>query len=403
MWRIERVSRFKIIAVLAIAILIGVVIFAGNVQKAIGAVKPPLKIGTVYWQSGGALMFGRGDFTAVKLAAKEINERGGILGGRMIEILTYDEGYSAEEGVAAVKKALADGCEAIVGFQDSTGALPAQAYCKQRGIILTTTGAGTPLLTKGSYPGYFRSGFMCQASDRARARWVEDMGFKRVVYLAVDSKYSIDALKDYRYVWDRPGSKVKLLNTIWIPYDAADAKLETTKAASLKPDFIFGNTWGDQIVVSQAQTLKEVGFQGTWTICYNVMLDYMVEELGPLGNGSWHCFNFLHNPDVPENDRFYRAFKQMSPDAAMSGFAEAAYEGMWVTALAIDKAGGTEDLKKYDEALMTIDWMTPRGAKIEILRNRESFHPTWSNAELQDGKWTNFKPMPILKSEYFVD
>ena len=394
--------RERVLLVLILALL-GVFGFSLISGIAIGADKPPIKIGVIYWQRGGVLSFGKRLFGGAHLAAKQINDKGGILGGRMIETLDYDEGFSAEEGVASVKKALADGCEAIVGFNDSTAGLAAQAYTREKGVILTTTGAGTRLLTKGSYPGYFRSGFMCQASDRARARWVEEMGYKTVVHLAVDSKYCIDALEDYRSVWDRPGSPVKLKAAIWVPYGANEMRLETTKAIGYRPDFIFTNTWGNDLIISMAQTIKELGFKNPWTICYDVMADDLVEALGPLGDGSWHAFNWLHDPSIPENEAFYQAYKKMHPDKEPCGFTESAYEGMWITALAIDAAGGTDNLTKYDKALMTVDWVTPRGQKVEILPNRESFHPVWSNAQLKGGKWTNKKPMKIIKTDYFVE
>ncbi len=368
--------------------------------------KPTFKIGAIYWEAGELKEFTDGNLGAINLAVKEINERGGILGGRMIEILNYDEGFSAEVGVASVKKAIADGAEAIIGFQDSTAGLPAQAYAREKGIILTTTGAGTPLLTKGSYPGYFRSGFMCGASDRARARWVEEMGFETVVYLAVDSKYSIDALEDYRYIWDRPGSKVELLDVIYIPYPATEAKLETTKALSYNPDFLFTNTWGDSLIISIAETIDELGYVeggGTWTICYDVMMDGILKQLGPLADGSWHTFNWLPDPNVPENWSFYQDFKEMNPDATLHGFAEAAYEGLWAMALAIDAAGGVDDLEAYDRALQALDWMTPRGVKLEVLSNRESFHPEWTNWYREGGEWVNRMPMEILREDYFLD
>jgi len=368
------------------------------------AEKPPIKIGAIYWEAGELKEFTDGNLGCINLAVKEINEKGGILGGRKIQILQYDEGFSAEVGVASVKKAIADGCEAIIGFQDSTAGLPSQGYCREQGIILTTTGAGTKELTRGTYPGYFRSGFMCQASDRARARWCEEMGFKTIVYLAVDSKYCIDALDDYKSVWDRPESPVELVDIIWIPYGSTEAKVETTKAVGHNPDFIFGNTWGDSVLVSQASTIKDLGYKGTWTICYDVMMDGILKTLGPLADGSWHCFNYLYDPAVPENARFHADFKAMNPTATLHGFAEAAYEGMWCMAMAIDRAGGTTDLQKYDQELQGLsgEWMTPRGQMIEILSNRESFHPVWSNWYRENQQWTNKMPMEILKEDYFL-
>jgi len=168
------------------------------------------KIAAIFWTDPSLAEFYEGSVIACQLAVNEINAAGGILGGRMVELLTgYDEGFTAETSIASVKKALADGADILVGYQDSTTALPAQAYCREKGVILDTTGPGTSLITVGTYPGFLRSGHVFAPSDRGKARWIEDMGFKSVVHLAVDSKYCIDALEDYRYIWNRPGSPVE--------------------------------------------------------------------------------------------------------------------------------------------------------------------------------------------------
>ena len=54
------------------------------------------------------------------LAAEEWNDLGGVLGQHRIEVAFYDEGATPETGLAAVKRALADGIDMLVGGRSPT-------------------------------------------------------------------------------------------------------------------------------------------------------------------------------------------------------------------------------------------------------------------------------------------
>ena len=61
----------------------------------------------------------------VELAVAEINDAGGILGGRQVEMITYDTKSISEESVSAARKAIYDDkVKAVVGIEEAGLALP---------------------------------------------------------------------------------------------------------------------------------------------------------------------------------------------------------------------------------------------------------------------------------------
>ena len=100
---------------------------------------------------------------AAKLAAKQINENGGIL-GKQVRIVSYDDQGSPEEAVkVATKMVQVDKCEAIVGSCISSCVLSSGPIFNEAKI--PTFGTGTsPTWMKQGWECVFRA---CQNNDFA--------------------------------------------------------------------------------------------------------------------------------------------------------------------------------------------------------------------------------------------
>src|SRR2546425_8207342 len=98
----------------------------------------PLKIGVLTPLSPpGDAIAGQFIVRGAKMAAEDLNARGGVLGGRKIELVIEDDGGTPEKGVAGLRKlASQDQAGAVVGRVHSPGtaAAPQGAeQCKGRG------------------------------------------------------------------------------------------------------------------------------------------------------------------------------------------------------------------------------------------------------------------------------
>jgi len=77
----------------------------------------------------------------IKLAAKQINQKSGLL-GKKIEIVTYDYNNSIEKSKRIARKiAKNPKIAAVIGFPESRTAIPAAITCEKHGILFISTGA----------------------------------------------------------------------------------------------------------------------------------------------------------------------------------------------------------------------------------------------------------------------
>src|ERR1700682_58278 len=111
---------------------------------------------------------------AAKLAADEINAKGGVL-GRKLEIVVADETENPEQGIAAIKKLTADDkVDVLIGGYTSGVTLAQLPHISQAKTIYIGVGAASPAITakvKTDYNNYkyiFRA-FPINAAHQARA------------------------------------------------------------------------------------------------------------------------------------------------------------------------------------------------------------------------------------------
>ncbi|MDB5532388.1 MAG: transporter substrate-binding protein, partial [Hyphomicrobiales bacterium] len=120
------------------------------------------------------LQVGRGTQNAAKLAAEEINAKGGVL-GRKLEIVVADETENPEQGIAAIKKLTADDkVNVLIGGYTSGVTLAQLPHISSAKTIYIGVGAASPAITakvKSDYDNYkyiFRA-FPINAAHQARA------------------------------------------------------------------------------------------------------------------------------------------------------------------------------------------------------------------------------------------
>ena len=118
------------------------------------AQQPPIKIGIT---TAVQLQVGRDTQSAAKLAAEEINAKGGLL-GRKIELVVADETENPEQGIAAIKKLTADDkVNVIIGGYTSGVTLAQLPHIANAKTIYLGVGAASPAITakvKGDYNNY---------------------------------------------------------------------------------------------------------------------------------------------------------------------------------------------------------------------------------------------------------
>lgn len=129
------------------AVLLGALILMLLPTMVQGQTKAPVKIGVILPMTGPAALFGEQTNRGVQMAAKLINNAGGILGGRLVKIYLEDDQANPVEGVNAVKKLMnREGTKLITGGVNSSVSLAELQVTKESGLLHLVTVSTAPAI-----------------------------------------------------------------------------------------------------------------------------------------------------------------------------------------------------------------------------------------------------------------
>ncbi len=105
-----------------------------------------IKIGMIYNMTGSQASLDAPSANGAKLAAKEINAAGGVLGKKMTLVAYDGKSDAATIANAATQLTQSDKVVAMFGFSDSDMVMAAAPVAAKAGIVFVTSGATSPKL-----------------------------------------------------------------------------------------------------------------------------------------------------------------------------------------------------------------------------------------------------------------
>jgi branched-chain amino acid transport system substrate-binding protein len=115
----------------------------------------PIKIGLVAALSGPSAQSGEAITRGLSLAIDEINAKGGLLGGRMLELVQRDDESSPPKGLIAARELISDNVVAIFGGLDSPVSLAMIPILnKDKRIYMGVWAAATAITHNGADPNF---------------------------------------------------------------------------------------------------------------------------------------------------------------------------------------------------------------------------------------------------------
>lgn len=222
---------------------------------------------------------------AAQLAAREINERGGIIGPNdtryTLNVRVYAAG-DADEASSAITSALTDGMQAIVG-PDANGQILSSLYEPES--------ASTPLLTTAGYtritadePGDYV--FQLRSTDDTLAASaadyvVEQLGYTRLATVAVRTDYGLDAARAFRGTATR-SSEVEVIAELEHEVSAdVQVTAEQLASAILTANVEVVSLWTTQPqAAALLRALDDAGWQGV--AVYGYFTDSFAASLADL-------------------------------------------------------------------------------------------------------------------------
>ena len=120
-----------------------------------GLAADPIKIGQVAALSGASAQSGEAITRGLTLAIEEINAKGGLLGGRMLELVQRDDESSPPKGLIAARELAAGNVAAIFGGIDTPVSLAmVPVLNKEKRVYMGVWAAGTGITRNGANPNY---------------------------------------------------------------------------------------------------------------------------------------------------------------------------------------------------------------------------------------------------------
>ncbi len=321
--------------------------------------KPPVRIGAILPLSGAGTFEGQQAIEGMQTTAALINVNGGILGGRKIELIPYDDKSSPEEGVSAVRRAIEqDKVDAIVANMFSPVALAMKEVTRGK-ILHMVLAPQHPNVTREGHKWLFRLNETTEMRGKNFSKFIcEKMKLKSAAILAINDDYGRQDGGNFERYFKECGIDVKGLE--FFQKTDTDFTVQATKLRSLGPDGIYVAASATSQGATIYRQLRQVGYRGTVIASGGNMNPKLVELSGPSIEGVFSVSPYVEDVENPIAARwrveYGKRFKnQTSFVAALSA------AGLEVVAQAMDKAGSATDYDKIADTIRSGTWQTVLG------------------------------------------
>lgn len=318
----------------------------------------PIKIGLSGPFTGGSAPMGVSMRDGVKLAAAEINAKGGVL-GRKIQLIERDDEAKNERGVQVAQELIfKEKVVATVGFINTGVSLSAQRFYQEAKIPVMNNVATGSLVTKQFLPPQHANNYIFRnaANDTIQsAMIVEEAVGKRkmtkVAILADSTNYGQLGKDDLEKALEKKGIKAVAVEKFNIKDVDMTAQLLKAKQAGAQAILTYGiGPELAQIANGMEKLNWKVPMMGSWTLS----MANFIDNAGKNGNGAVMPETFIQESSTPKRNAFIAAYLKAydpkdgripSPVSAAQG-----YDSIYLLAAAFKQAG-TTDGPKVREAL----------------------------------------------------
>ena len=343
-------------------------------------------VGILHSITGTMAISETGSTQAEKLAIKQINESGGVL-GRQIKYIQEDGASDWPTFAEKSRKLLVkDKVAAVMGCWTSASRKAALPVFEQYNGMLFY-----PTFYEGleQSPNVVYTGQEATQQIIASIDWVvKTKGVKTFYLLGSD------------YIWPRTSMKIarkhiaklglKVVGEEYYPLGHTQFNSVINKVKLKKPDIIFAAVVGGSNVAFYKQ-VKAAGID--WRKEKPLMLTISVTEDEVLGIGgenlvgAYSSMKYFQSLTNSNNESFVKAFKDMwGEDSVIGDVTQAAYLGPWIWKYAVEKAGSF-DIDKLKEVLPGIEVTTAPEGYVKVHENQH----LWSKARIglarEDGQF----------------
>lgn len=298
-----------------------------------------------------------------KIAADEINAKGGVL-GKKIELVIEDNKSNPTEAAAVAEKLItADKVPVIMGAWGSSLTLAVMPKLMEYKVPMVVETSSSGKITTTGNPYIFRISPPSSVEAAAFKDILPKMSVKKADFLVINNDWGRGAADDFGKTFKIDNVKVGLVETM--DQSAQDMSAQLSKIKASDSDTIMVTTAVEQLtlVLKQATALgikKQIITTGG-----SQNPDQLIEQAGTAANGTFHLTTFAPwYPDATPNPEatkyFLGEWKKRGFNFAGATESFRGYDGIRTIAAAIEKAGKAEP-EAITKALWEVDLLGLNG------------------------------------------
>ncbi|MBD1852548.1 ABC transporter substrate-binding protein [Leptolyngbya sp. FACHB-711] len=312
----------------------------------------PIKIGLVAAITGGSALSGESIIRGLAIAIDEINQKGGILGGRSLELVTRDDESTPARGVAAARELIEqEKVAAVFGGIDSPVSIAMMPVIHELQVpYMGVWAAATKITQNGHDPNF---AFRVSANDNIVDRFLikhvsEAYGKPKVGLMLVNNPWGESNEAGFKQWAPEYGVEVGAIEKFNDTDTDMSAQLARLKDAGVGAVLLVGNAApGAQVMKSLTRIGWDVPVVSHWGISGGRFPELAGKAASKVVFVQTHSFFGEQNATGQKVMAALKdKYKLNSPGEILAPVGTAnAYDAMHLTALAIETAGSTEGPK----------------------------------------------------------
>lgn len=345
-------SRRTTLAALAFSLMAGTAFAADTI-----------KIGVNEPLTGAFAASGTYVVNGAKIAADEINAKGGIL-GKKVELVIEDNKSNPTEAASVAEKLItSDKVPVLMGAWGSSLTLATMPKLEEYSVPMLVETSSSGKITTSGNPFIFRISPPSAVEAEAFEPSVKKLGLKKVDFLVINNDWGRGAAVDFSKMLKANGVEVGLVETM--DQSAQDMSAQLAKLKASDADTIMVTSAVDQLTLLFKQMAALGLKKRVITTGGSQNPDQIIAQAGAAADGTMHLTTFLpwwpeKTPNPEATAYFLNEWKKRGFDFAGATESFRGYDGIRTVAAAIAAGGGT-DPASIHKGFWKVDFMGLNG------------------------------------------
>ena len=304
-----------------------------------------IKIGVNEPLTGAFAASGTYVVNGARIAADEINAKGGVL-GKKIELVIEDNKSNPTEAAAVAEKLInSDKTPVMMGAWGSSLTLAVMPKLMEYETPMVVETSSSGKITTSGNPYIFRISPPSAVEAVAFKNIVDKLDLKKVDFLVINNDWGRGTAEDFSKMFKEKGIAVGLVETM--DQGAQDMSAQLAKIKGTDAETVIVTTAVDQLTLIFKQAAALGMKKRIITTGGSQNPDQIIAQAGAAANGTMHLTTFLpwfpeKTPNPEATNYFISEWKKRGFDFAGCTESFRGYDGIRTAAAAIEKAGKAE-------------------------------------------------------------